>query len=125
MFFVSEESGPVNKISSSAIPAIAIMKYAIMSSSIYSPIFGFIEPPIAPIIEDDIISGRSLQLVVGELLRNEPSEINLFLGHSKGIQHLDNIPGEISRTFIVEDIYACCDPISLEQEFLRFFTTKP
>jgi hypothetical protein len=77
------------------------------------------------IIEDDIISGRSLQLVVGELLRNKPSEINLFLGHSKGIQHLDNIPLKISRTFIAEDIYACCDPISLEKEFLRYFLNKP
>jgi len=73
------------------------------------------------IIEDDVMSGRSLQLVVQELLRHEPAHIELYLGHSKGIQHPENVSKVIEHIYFTEDIYATHDPLLLEQEFQQFF----
>ncbi len=76
------------------------------------------------IIEDDVISGTSLRLVVTELLRHEPAEIHLFLGHSRGIQHLVNVPVEISRTYLSDEIYTLADVASLKVEFSSLFSSR-
>jgi hypothetical protein len=73
------------------------------------------------IIEDDVMSGKSLQLVVQELLRHESAHIELYLGHSKGIQHPENVSKVIEHIYFTEDIYAIHDPMLLEQEFQHFF----
>ena len=75
------------------------------------------------VIEDDVISGTSLRIVVTELLRHEPAEIHLFLGHSRGIQHLVNVPVEISRTYLSDEIYTLADVATLEVEFISFFSS--
>ena len=74
------------------------------------------------VIEDDVISGTSLRLVVTELLRHEPAEIHLFLGHSRVIQHLENVPTEIFRTYLSDDIYSLADVGTLEGDFLSCFS---
>jgi len=73
------------------------------------------------ILEDDVMSGKSLQLVVQEVSQHEPAHIELYLGHSKGIQHPENVSNVIEHIYFTEDIYAIHDPIQLEQEFQRFF----
>ena len=73
------------------------------------------------LIEDDVVSGKSLKVVVTELLRYEPAEILLILGHSRGVQHMENIPKEISRAFLADDIYNYCDYTSLENAFRKIF----
>ncbi len=74
------------------------------------------------LIEDDVLSGKSLRLVVAELLRHEPTQIHLFLGHSRGIQHLENVPVEISRTYLSDEIYTLADVATLEGDFLSCFS---
>jgi hypothetical protein len=73
------------------------------------------------IIEDDVMSGKSLQLVIQKLIPYGPAHIELYLGHSKGIQHPENVAKVIERIYFTEDIYAIHDPILLEQEFQQFF----
>jgi hypothetical protein len=55
------------------------------------------------LIEDDVISGTTLRIVLDALDRYSPKSISLFLGHTKSVQHLDNIPNRISSTYIAED----------------------
>jgi hypothetical protein len=74
-------------------------------------------------IEDDVIGGATLRLVVKHLLSYEPQSLSLYLGHTKGIQHLRNVPPGITKTYLAED---CLDPISRPQheaEFMAFFST--
>jgi hypothetical protein len=56
------------------------------------------------IIEDDVVGGGTLRLVVQELLKFKPRSVSLFLGHSKIFQHFENIPREIDKVYIAEDI---------------------
>jgi hypothetical protein len=65
-----------------------------------SPIFG----GNVLIIEDDVIGGGTLRIVVSELLKLRPRSVSLFLGHNKIFQHFDNIPKEIDKVYIAEDI---------------------
>jgi hypoxanthine-guanine phosphoribosyltransferase len=49
------------------------------------------------IIEDDVIGGGTLRIVIEELLKYKPRNLSLFLGHGKVFQHLDGIPREIGH----------------------------
>jgi hypothetical protein len=55
------------------------------------------------IVEDDVIGGRTLRLVVDHLKQFGPASLALYLGHTKGIQHLRNVPGEIGKVYLAED----------------------
>src|SRR5262245_17313760 len=46
------------------------------------------------LIEDDVIGGGTLRLVVGHLKQFSPASLALYLGHIRGIQHLRNVPKE-------------------------------
>lgn len=73
------------------------------------------------LIEDDVISGSTLRLVVSNLQQYRPRSLSLYLGHTKEIQQLLNVPPEIRKIYIAED---CLDPLQREQheaEFSRFF----
>jgi hypothetical protein len=73
------------------------------------------------LIEDDVIGGRTLRLVVEHLRQFSPGSLALYLGHTKGIQHLRNVPAEIARVFVAED---CLGPDSRpesERRFVAFF----
>ena len=75
------------------------------------------------LIEDDVISGRTLQLVVDYIGQFKPASLALYLGHNIGIQHLGNVPREIvpENIFVAERSLSQKDWMSLEDEFLEFF----
>lgn len=54
------------------------------------------------LIEDDVIGGRTLRLVVEALAPAGVARLALYLGHSVGIQHLSNVPAEIATTYLAE-----------------------
>lgn len=54
------------------------------------------------LIEDDIIGGRTLRLVVEALRAHGVRALALYLGHSAGIQHLSNVPNAITRVYLAE-----------------------
>ncbi len=55
------------------------------------------------LIEDDVIGGRTLRLVVGYLKQFAPASLALYLGHTKGIQQLRNVPAEVGAVYVAED----------------------
>ena len=75
------------------------------------------------LIEDDVISGRTLQFVVDFVRQFKPSSLALYLGHNIGIQHLSNVPREIEREniYVAERSLSQKDWMNLEDEFLKFF----
>ena len=56
------------------------------------------------LVEDDVIGGATLRLVVAALRAHAPASVSLYLGHSRFVQRLENVPAEIARTFIAEDV---------------------
>jgi len=73
------------------------------------------------LIEDDVIGGRTLRLVVEHVQQFSPASLALYLGHTKGIQHLRNVPAEIARVFVAEDCLSPDPWPELEQRFEEFF----
>jgi len=74
------------------------------------------------LIEDDVISGRTLQLVVDYMGLFKPASLALYLGHNLGIQHLDNVPREIGdRIFMAELMLSPNHWRQLDAEFPEFF----
>ena len=71
------------------------------------------------LIEDDIISGVTLRLVVAELEQYAPRTLGLFLGREKEEQQLENIPVAITEVFLAED---CLKPEEREHYELAFVT---
>jgi len=74
------------------------------------------------LIEDDVIGGRTLRLVVEYLRQLSPGSLALYLGHTRGIQHLRNVPAEIGKVFVAEDCLTVDARPELEQRFLDFFS---
>ena len=73
------------------------------------------------LIEDDVVSGISLDLVMKEVARHGPSTVSLFLGRDKDSQQLQNVPPQIDRVYLAED---CLDPAArgrYESDFFDFF----
>ncbi|MFH2124120.1 MAG: hypothetical protein ABIJ50_11650 [Pseudomonadota bacterium] len=56
------------------------------------------------LIEDDAISGLTLRLVSEHLYQFAPKSLGFYLRHTKGIQHLQNVPGEIDEIYVAEDM---------------------
>jgi hypothetical protein len=73
------------------------------------------------LIEDDVIGGRTLRLVVEHLRQFSPGSLALYLGHNKGIQHLRNVPPEITRVLVAEDCLGLDPRPELELRFVDFF----
>jgi len=75
------------------------------------------------LIEDDVISGRTLQLMVDYIGQFKPASLALYLGHNIGIQHLDNVPREIEQEniYVAERSLSQKDWLNLEDEFVEFF----
>jgi hypothetical protein len=73
------------------------------------------------LIEDDVIGGRTLRLVVAFLKQFSPRSLSLYLGHTKGIQHLRNVPEEITRTYLAEDVLDWRSRQVNEEAFGEFF----
>ncbi|MBV5339895.1 MAG: hypothetical protein J0665_10115 [Deltaproteobacteria bacterium] len=73
------------------------------------------------LIEDDAISGRTLRLVSEHLHQFAPNSLGLYLGHTKGVQNLQNVPGEIGKVYVAEDLLSWYTRSELEREFEDFF----
>lgn len=75
------------------------------------------------LIEDDVVSGRTLQLVVDYLGQFRPALLGLYLGHSIGVQHLNNVPGQIEKNsvFHAEFMLSPNHWRELDVEFPKFF----
>lgn len=73
------------------------------------------------LIEDDAISGRTLRLVSEHLHQFAPKSLGLYLGHTKGVQHLQNVPDEIDKVYVAEDLLSWGTRSELEREFEDFF----
>jgi hypothetical protein len=75
------------------------------------------------LIEDDVISGRTLQLVVDFIRQFKPAALALYLGHNIGIQQLSNVPHEINpeNIYVAERSLSQKDWKELEDEFFEFF----
>ncbi len=73
------------------------------------------------IIEDDVISGVTLGLVVDALQEYKPRSLALYLGRRKDDQQMGSIVPEIEQVFVAED---CLDPSlreHYEASFISFF----
>jgi len=77
------------------------------------------------IVEDDVIGGRTLRLVVDHLKQFATRSLSLYLGHTKGIQHLSNVPAEIDVTYLAEDHLDCDQRDADEEDFIQFFRHRP
>ncbi len=73
------------------------------------------------ILEDDVISGVTLQLVVKGLKHYEPRSLSLYLGRAKEDQQLENIPTEIEAVYLAEDHLDPGQREVYEAEFVRTF----
>ncbi len=73
------------------------------------------------LIEDDVVSGISLDLVMKEVARHGPSSVSLYLGRAKDSQQLENIPRQIDRVYLAEDSLDPVDRGRNESEFIEFF----
>ncbi len=54
------------------------------------------------VIEDDVIGGATLRLVVAHREAILPRSLALFLGHTRGVQHLENVPARFEGTWVAE-----------------------
>ena len=77
------------------------------------------------LIEDDVIGGRTLRLVADHLRPFSPGSLELYLGHTKGVQHLRNVPAGIARVFVAEDCLGWDARQDLERRFEEFFGRCP
>jgi len=73
------------------------------------------------ILEDDVVSGLTLRLVVSALRPYRPRSLDLFLGRAKADQLLENVPPKIGTIYVAED---SLDPrlrAVYESSFATFF----
>ena len=73
------------------------------------------------LVEDDIVSGVSLELVVRELATYAPRSLSLYLGREKESQQLQNIPSSITEVYLAEDHLDPAERKRHETEFVEFF----
>jgi hypothetical protein len=74
------------------------------------------------IIEDDVISGVTLRLVVGGLKQYNVRSLALYLGRRKEDQQLETIAPEIDCVFLAEDCLDDAHREQYEEEFSSFFS---
>ena len=73
------------------------------------------------LVEDDIVSGVSLELVVRELAIYSPRSVSLYLGREKESQQLQNVSPSITEVFLAEDHLDPAERGRYEAEFVEFF----
>jgi hypoxanthine phosphoribosyltransferase len=73
------------------------------------------------IIEDDVVSGVTLGLVVNALEKYEPRSLALYLGRRKDDQQVGSIMPEIERVFLAEDCLDSSMREHHESSFVEFF----
>jgi NAD(P)-dependent dehydrogenase (short-subunit alcohol dehydrogenase family) len=73
------------------------------------------------VVEDDVMGGATLRLVAAELGRHRPARLDLWLVHSIGIQHPENVPPEYGDVFYAERTLDLRRHDEYEAEFLEEF----
>jgi hypothetical protein len=73
------------------------------------------------LVEDDVIGGGTLRLVIGYLERFSPRSLSLYLGHTSGVQHLRNVPPEIAAVYLAEERLDWRRRDTDEDDFTAFF----
>jgi len=73
------------------------------------------------LVEDDVVSGVSLALVVNTLASYEPRSLSLYLGRGKDSQQLQNVPASIAAVYLSEDHLDPAERRRYEAEFVEFF----
>jgi hypothetical protein len=73
------------------------------------------------LLEDDVISGESLRLVVAILAPLGPRALALYLGREKEDQQLHNVLPTIEAVYLAEDHLDPADRARHEAEFAEFF----
>ncbi len=73
------------------------------------------------LLEDDVISGVTLRLVVDTLGRHAPRSLALYLGRRKEDQVLENVPPEVTAVYLAEDHLRPAERGQDEAEFAAFF----
>lgn len=73
------------------------------------------------ILEDDVVSGITLRLVLNALQAYGPRSLALYLGRRKEDQQVESIAPEIESVFFAEDHLDPTLRAQYESEFVRFF----
>ena len=73
------------------------------------------------LLEDDVVSGVTLRLVVDALRQHAPRSLALYLGRRKEDQILENVPPEVSAVYLAEDLLRAAERGQAEAEFAAFF----
>lgn len=76
------------------------------------------------LIEDDVISGSTLRLVLAAVGKYDPRSLSLYLGHAKCFQRLQNVPSEFANIYVAEDCLEPRDRQRYEDEFEEFFRMR-
>jgi hypothetical protein len=73
------------------------------------------------LIEDDLVSGISLELVTRELVNHPPRELSLYLGRQKDYQQVQNVPGSVTAVYLAEDHLDPAERAKHEADFVNCF----
>ncbi len=73
------------------------------------------------LLEDDVISGVSLGLVVDAVLAASPRSLALYLGRAKEDQILENVPPEVTAVYLAEDCLDMAKRAEYEAAFAEVF----
>ncbi len=73
------------------------------------------------VVEDDVVGGGTLRLVAAHLGRLAPRSLALYLGHTRGVQHLRNVPAEFAKVYPAEDVLDWREQEADEARFVDFF----
>ena len=73
------------------------------------------------VIEDDVVSGVSLGLVVDAIRIHRPASVSVYLGRRADSQCPENIPAEVEAVYLAEAHLDPADRPRHETDFLRVF----
>jgi hypothetical protein len=77
------------------------------------------------LLEDDVISGVTLRLVVDAVLAASPRSLALYLGRAKEDQILENVPPEVTAVYLAEDCLDLAKRAEYEAGFADAFGCGP
>jgi hypothetical protein len=73
------------------------------------------------LIEDDVVSGVTLALVVAAVEAHRPASVSVYLGRRADGQFPQNVPASVAAVFLAESHLDPTDRPGHEAEFVRFF----
>lgn len=76
------------------------------------------------LIEDDVVSGVTLEMVVSALLPHQPASIAIYLGRRADDQIPEKVPAAVRSVFLAEAHLDPSDRPQQEAEFANYFSGK-